>query len=46
MIYPGDTKSLVLSITRADGAAPSVSVPPVVSVLRLADHILQAGNGA
>jgi hypothetical protein len=35
MIYPGDTKNLVLSITTAAGTAPQTTMNPVVSVVSL-----------
>lgn len=44
MIYPGDTKNLVLSITKTDGTAPSVTVAPVVSVVRLIDQVVVANS--
>lgn len=37
MTYPGDLKNLVLSITNSAGTAPSVTVAPVISVIRLSD---------
>ena len=33
--YPGDTKTLVLSIIKADGTAPNVTVAPTVAVVQL-----------
>lgn len=36
MLYPGDVKNLVLSITNSAGTDPSVSVAPTVSVIQLA----------
>lgn len=35
MLYPGDIKNLVLSITNTAGTAPNVTVAPVVSVIQL-----------
>lgn len=37
MIFAGDTQNLVLSITKADGTSPAVTVAPLVSVVRLSD---------
>jgi hypothetical protein len=37
MIFAGDTQHLVLSITKADGTSPTVTVVPLVSVVRLSD---------
>lgn len=38
MIYPGDIKNIVLSITKTDGTQPSVTLAPIVSVVRLVDQ--------
>jgi hypothetical protein len=40
MTYAGDTKYLTLSIIRSDGTAPSVTVVPSVTVIRLADQVV------
>lgn len=39
MIYPGDIKNLILSITRSDGTVPVTTVNPVISVIRLVDQV-------
>jgi hypothetical protein len=44
MNYPGDIKTIVLSITNAGGTAPNVTVAPVISIVRASDNTLMVNS--